>query len=135
MGVVVPAVEHSPILACSFSSQKYPHRAPDDHVLLRIFAGGSRQPELAQLDDSQLCPLLLGELRRLLRINGEPSYMNIAHWPGTMPQYHVGHKQLVAQIESPRGRLENAATGGQRLSRRRHSALHPQRRTGRPAGR
>ena len=26
MGVVVPAVERSPILACSFSSRKYPHR-------------------------------------------------------------------------------------------------------------
>ena len=26
MGAVVPAIEHSPILACSFSSQKYPHR-------------------------------------------------------------------------------------------------------------
>jgi oxygen-dependent protoporphyrinogen oxidase len=100
MGVVVPAVEHSPILACSFSSQKYAHRAPDGHVLLRIFAGGSRRPELVRLDDSQLCPLLLGELKRLLQIDGEPSYLNIAHWPGTMPQYHVGHKQLVAQIES-----------------------------------
>ncbi len=41
MGVVVPAVEQSPILACSFSSQKYAHRAPDGHLLLRVFAGGA----------------------------------------------------------------------------------------------
>jgi oxygen-dependent protoporphyrinogen oxidase len=100
MGVVVPAVEHSPILACSFSSQKYPHRAPEGQVLLRIFAGGSRNPELAELDDARLCPLLLDELKRLLRITGEPAYMNVAHWPSTMPQYHVGHKHLVEHIEA-----------------------------------
>lgn len=99
MGVVVPAIERSPVLACSFSSQKYAHRAPADRVLLRIFAGGARSPELAELDDAQLCPLLLQETGRLLSIQGEPEYLDVAHWPGTMPQYHVGHRERVAQIE------------------------------------
>lgn len=100
MGVVVPAIERSPILACSFSSQKYTHRAPEGKVLLRIFAGGSRSPELAEMEDGRLRPLLLAELARLLGIRGEPSYTSIAHWPRTMPQYHVGHKELVAWIEA-----------------------------------
>jgi len=99
MGVVVPAVEKSPILACSFSSQKYAHRAPEGRVLLRIFAGGARSPELAEMEDEKLCPLLLGELSRLLGIRGGPVYCRVAHWPGTMPQYHVGHKRLVEWIE------------------------------------
>jgi oxygen-dependent protoporphyrinogen oxidase len=38
MGVVVPAIERSPILACSFSSQKYAHRAPEGKVLLRVLS-------------------------------------------------------------------------------------------------
>ena len=100
MGAVVPAIEQSPILACSFSSRKYPHRAPEGKELLRVFVGGARRPGLAEMDDSQLKPLVLGELARLLRIRGEPCYCNIAHWPGTMPQYHVGHKDLVARIEA-----------------------------------
>lgn len=112
MGVVVPALERSPILACSFSSQKYSHRAPDGHVLLRIFAGGSRQPQLAELDDAQLRPLLLSELKRVLKITGDPTYVNIAHWPRTMPQYHVGHKQLVGRIESRIARLSNLQLAG-----------------------
>ena len=45
MGAVVPAVEDSPILAVSFSSQKYPHRAPEGKVLLRVFVGGARRPD------------------------------------------------------------------------------------------
>jgi oxygen-dependent protoporphyrinogen oxidase len=112
MGAVVPATERSPVLACSFSSQKYAHRAPEGHVLLRIFAGGARAPELAEMDDARLCPLLLTETSRLLGIKGEPDHVNVAHWPGTMPQYHVGHCQRVAQIERRAAALPNLALAG-----------------------
>ena len=100
MGFVVPAVENSPILAASFSSRKYVHRAPDGIELFRVFVGGARQAELAEMDDGRLVPLVLEEMSRLLSIKGPPIYTNTAHWPGTMPQYHVGHKELVAGIET-----------------------------------
>lgn len=112
MGVCIPAIENSPILACSFSSQKYAHRAPDGHVLLRIFAGGARHAELAVMDDDRLRQILLDELQKLLRIQGPPAYCNIAHWPRTMPQYHVGHKQLVGQIEARVATLPGLALAG-----------------------
>jgi oxygen-dependent protoporphyrinogen oxidase len=100
MGAVVPAVEKNPILALSFSSTKYQHRAPEGKILLRVFVGGARQPELAEMADEQLRPLVLRHLTPLLDIRGEPCYCDISHWPNTMPQYHVGHKDLVARIES-----------------------------------
>ncbi|MCD4728648.1 MAG: protoporphyrinogen oxidase [Pirellulales bacterium] len=112
MGVVVPAVERSPILACSFSSRKYPHRAPDGKELLRVFVGGARRPELAEMDDDHLLPLVLDELSRLLHIRGEPCFCRIAHWPTTMPQYHVGHKELVAEIEAHAAALPNLQLAG-----------------------
>ena len=112
MGAVVPAIERSPILACSFSSQKYTHRAPDDDVILRAFVGGARAPEMAEMPDEQLRPIVLDELARLLKISGEPKHINIAHWPRTMPQYHVGHKDLVAGIESRVGRLPGLELAG-----------------------
>ncbi len=99
MGAVVPAIEKSSMLACSFSSQKYEHRAPGGRVLLRIFAGGARAPEMAELEDGKLCLILLEELGCVLGIRGDPEYVNVAHWPGTMPQYHVGHRERVAKIE------------------------------------
>jgi oxygen-dependent protoporphyrinogen oxidase len=99
-GAVVPGIEKSPILAISFSSHKYPHRAPEGKAILRVFVGGARAPEMAEMPDERLLPLVLGEVRRLLRITGEPVYASVAHWPRTMPQYHVGHKRLVAQIEA-----------------------------------
>lgn len=112
MGVVVPGIENSLILACSFSSRKYPHRAPEGKVLLRVFVGGARHPELAEMDDDRLRPLVLGELSRLLHVRGEPCYCNTAHWPGTMPQFHVGHKELVARIEAHASALPNLALAG-----------------------
>ena len=77
-----------------------------------MFVGGARHPELADMDDDQLRPLVLDELSRLLRIRGEPCYCRIAHWPGTMPQYHVGHKELVARIERRAASLPNLALAG-----------------------
>ena len=61
------------------------------------------------MDDGQLQPLVLDELSRLLMIRGEPCYCRIAHWPGTMPQYHVGHKELVSRIEALAAAIPNLA--------------------------
>ncbi len=100
MGVVVPAIENSPILACSFSSRKYPHRSPAGKTLLRVFVGGARHPELAELSAAELLPLVLKQLRPLLNICGEPCFCDVAHWPRTMPQYHLGHKDRIARIDA-----------------------------------
>ncbi len=100
MGAVVPKIESSPILAISFSSHKYVHRAPDGKILLRVFVGGARAPEMAEMEDDALMPIVLGELRKLLKIEGDPSFTHVAHWPRTMPQYHVGHLDRIARIEA-----------------------------------
>jgi len=107
MGIVVPAAERSPILACSLSSRKYVHRAPEGKVLLRVFVGGARFPELAAMDEAELRPRVLGELAALLGIRGEPIYSRIARWPNSMPQYHVGHQQLIARIAARAAALPN----------------------------
>lgn len=112
MGAVVPAVERSPLLAISFSSQKYAHRVPKGMALLRAFVGGARRPDLASMEASELRPLVLEELRRLLDIHGEPCYCDIARWPNTMPQYHVGHKALVARIEARAAAMPNLQLAG-----------------------
>jgi oxygen-dependent protoporphyrinogen oxidase len=116
MGAVVPELERSPILAISFSSQKYTHRAPEGKTLLRVFAGGARRPDLAEMDDAKLRPLILGELHKLLGISGEPCYCRIAHWPRTMPQYHVGHKDLVARIDARVAQHPGLALAGNAFS-------------------
>jgi protoporphyrinogen/coproporphyrinogen III oxidase len=116
MGAVVPAIEHSPVLAISFSSRKYAHRAPPGKSLLRVFVGGARRPDLAEMPDSKLLPLVREHTEKLLRIHGEPAFVDIAHWPGTMPQYHVGHKERVARIRARLAELPKIELAGNAYS-------------------
>lgn len=99
-GFVVPFIERRSILACTFSSVKFPGRAPADHVLLRAFAGGALQPELFELDESELLGRTTADLRDLLGINQPPLFGTIERWRRSMPQYQVGHLALIAQINA-----------------------------------
>ena len=111
-GCVVPGVEKSPILAISFSNRKYPYRAPEGTVLLRTFVGGHRAPEMAEMDDDKLTDIVSKELDRLLGAEGKPIYTSVAHWPRTMPQYHVGHLELVAEIDEHVAKLPGLELAG-----------------------
>ncbi|HEY3391146.1 MAG TPA: protoporphyrinogen oxidase [Lacipirellulaceae bacterium] len=111
-GFVVPQVERRRIIAASFASLKFPGRAPEGCVLIRVFIGGALQPELAELVDADLRRLALEELRDLLYITGEPILTDIAHWPDSMPQYHVGHLERIARIEQLAARHHRLALAG-----------------------
>lgn len=98
-GLVIPAIEHRRILAVSFLSRKFPHRAPDGCVILRTFVGGATQPELMSNSDDELMDLVRKELRDLLAVGGEPDFMEVVRWELAMPQYHVGHLDRIHDIE------------------------------------
>ncbi len=98
-GFVVPAAEQRQIIAASFSSIKFPGRAPEDTVLVRIFLGGALRPELVEFPDEELTRLALGELQKAIGTRGEPLHVEVQRWREKMPQYHVGHVQLVDDIE------------------------------------
>jgi oxygen-dependent protoporphyrinogen oxidase len=97
-GFVVPHIEHRALLAGTFSSLKYPGRAPAEFVLVRAFVGGALRPELVDLDDAELMARVRQELADLLGVQAAPALTRIARWPRAMPQYHVGHLDRVARI-------------------------------------
>jgi oxygen-dependent protoporphyrinogen oxidase len=111
-GVVAPAVENRRIIAASFASLKFPGRAAEDRLLIRVFVGGALQPDLARLPDSQLEALVRQELADLIGAEGEPEFCEVARWLGVMPQYHVGHLDLVADIEKRVEALPHFALAG-----------------------
>jgi oxygen-dependent protoporphyrinogen oxidase len=111
-GFVVPAIEGRKIIAVSMASVKFAGRAPDRKVLLRVFVGGALQPELMKLDDGEMIRLVLEELGELIGLAGQPELTEVARWPGMMPQYHVGHLELVRQIEERAGRIPHFALAG-----------------------
>jgi len=111
-GFVVPMVEKRRILAGSFASVKFSGRAPDDCILTRTFVGGACQPELVDLPDEEIETLVSEELNELLGLAGQPIFREIIRWRGAMPQYHVGHLDLVEKIESQTAELDNLELAG-----------------------
>jgi oxygen-dependent protoporphyrinogen oxidase len=98
-GFVVPQVERRAIIACSFSSVKYPGRAPDGHALLRVFMGGAMNESVLEADDGALIATARAELHSLLGVAAAPRFARVARYPRAMPQYHVGHLARVETIE------------------------------------
>lgn len=98
-GFVVPLIEKRRVLAASFSNLKFTGRAPDDHLIIRTFVGGDCQPELLAYDDNALQSIVRDELGELIGLKGTPRYSSVARWNNAMPQYHVGHLDVVQQIE------------------------------------
>jgi len=115
LGIVVPAVADSPILAISLSSRKYPHRAPEGKVLLRVFVGGVRYPELVDMEEEPLQEFVLKDLAKLLKVEGDPLLVRSARWRRNMPQYFVGHLDLVDRIEQGVSEIENLEVIGNAL--------------------
>jgi oxygen-dependent protoporphyrinogen oxidase len=111
-GFVVPAAERRSILAGSFASIKFASRAPEGMVLVRVFIGGACQAGLADLGDDDLRRIAVDELGALLGVKGDPQFALVARWPRSMPQYHVGHSQLVAAIERRAARWPGLALAG-----------------------
>jgi oxygen-dependent protoporphyrinogen oxidase len=98
-GFVVPRAERRPVMATTWSSSKFHGRAPEGRVLLRSFLGRAGLEAAAQLDDDEMTGVVRAELREIMGIAAEPELVEIFRWPRGMPQYRVGHAQLVEKIE------------------------------------
>ena len=98
-GFLVPHSARRRITACSWSSQKFSHRAPDDCELIRVFIGGARAEFLAEQDDATLIQIAREELRVIMGIDAEPVLAKAYRWSKANPQYDVGHATRIAEIE------------------------------------
>jgi len=98
-GVLVPECEKRKILGTLFPSSLFSGRAPVDEVLLTVFVGGERQPECALAETNTLLETVLPELKQLLGVSGQPTFVHHKHWPRAIPQYKLGYGALLAQMD------------------------------------
>lgn len=98
-GFVVPRTEGLRTSAGSFVSTKFPGRAPEGHVLLRAFLGGTRDPAVLEETDEGLVALARAELGRVVGLRGEPVIARVYRWPRGTPQMEVGHEDRIAALQ------------------------------------
>ena len=111
-GYVIPRREGRRALACTWTSTKFPHRAPDGYALIRIFIGRAGQDADMPRDESALTNLAREELKLTLGISAEPILSRVFVWENAMPQYNLGHPAKLSQIESALGNHPGLALAG-----------------------
>ena len=97
-GFLVPEGSGSPLLACTFTDAKYPHRVPAGKRLLRAFFGGLAALPLMASDDGALSTLALEELQKILGPLPTPAFSLVQRWPLSLPQYAVSHLDRTAAL-------------------------------------
>jgi oxygen-dependent protoporphyrinogen oxidase len=97
-GYLVPRVEDSDVLACTWTSSKWENRAPEGFALIRIYVGRYGRRDVTRIGKGELIGLARDEVR-LLGIEAEPHLTRIHRWRYGMPQYLLGHPQRVERIE------------------------------------
>lgn len=98
-GYVIPRREGYKALACTWTSTKFPHRAPEGYALLRLFIGRAGQENEIEWDETTLLAIAQEELRLTLGITANPLLYRIYSWDRAMPQYNLGHPQRLSRIE------------------------------------
>jgi oxygen-dependent protoporphyrinogen oxidase len=101
-GMLIPAVERFRILGAIFSSSLFPNRAPQGHVTVTCYLGGTRAPELGLVGEDKAVELTLKDLSAILGLRGQPTFHHYFAFPKAIPQYEVGYgrfKQLMDDIE------------------------------------
>ncbi|MCJ7512069.1 MAG: protoporphyrinogen oxidase, partial [Anaerolineales bacterium] len=98
-GYIVPQAEGRPILACTWTSTKFPHRAPDGFALIRAFIGRAGKEDLLEADDQALVHVVRTELEQVMGVRAAPILQRVFRWPQAMPQYILGHPDRLASIE------------------------------------
>jgi protoporphyrinogen/coproporphyrinogen III oxidase len=93
-GFLVPEVERRAMLGTLFTSTLFPGRAPDGHVTLASFVGGTRQPTAALQTTEATVAALMPDLRELLGVTAPPVFVKRVVWPRAIPQYIVGYETV-----------------------------------------
>jgi oxygen-dependent protoporphyrinogen oxidase len=118
------------LLACTFSDQKFPHRAPPGARQVRAFFGGAAADRLARCNNDEVATIARLELARILNTHNHahapltgpaptplpaPVLTVIRRWPNSLPQYAVGHLDRAAELESHLARLPGLTLLGNAL--------------------
>lgn len=111
-GYVIPRREERRALACTWTSTKFPHRAPEGYALIRVFVGRAGQESDIPWNEAGLLDLAREELELTLDITAEPLVKRVFIWENAMPQYNLGHPEKLAKIDSALEKYPGLALAG-----------------------
>jgi oxygen-dependent protoporphyrinogen oxidase len=91
---------------------KFPHRAPPDKGIVRVFLGGMSDLGVLALSDEEILEIVGRELREITGLTAAPRLAHLFRWNKAMAQYAPGHLERVARIRHAAASLTNFALAG-----------------------
>ena len=98
-GFIVPRPALGCARAVTFSASKFPHRAPPDHTLLRVFFRPTDE-ELATLSDAEWSERAERALSVAVRVGAPAERSFVSRWPRALPVFGPLHVTRVAALEA-----------------------------------
>jgi oxygen-dependent protoporphyrinogen oxidase len=111
-GFLVPRRERDRMAACTFVATKFPHRAPEDRIVLRCFFGGIVDEAILSESDDSMITIAREELRRILGLTAAPILTMVSRWPKSMAQYTVGHAVRASEIRARAAAIPGLSLAG-----------------------
>ncbi|HET7540529.1 MAG TPA: FAD-dependent oxidoreductase [Polyangiaceae bacterium] len=98
-GFIVPEPEQlEGVRAVTFSTSKFPNRAPADHVLLRLFFRPSTED--STLSDDAWRERAERALASALSVRGAAQRAFVSRWPHALPVFDPAHRARIAALEA-----------------------------------
>lgn len=98
-GFLVPRSTSLSILGSVWNSSLFPGRAPDGHVLLTSFVGGTTNPQAVTRSSPELISLVYQAIAPVLHLRQAPIFSNVEIYERAIPQYHLGYMDRVTTLE------------------------------------
>ena len=116
-GFLVPHREKSDILGTIWASEVFPEHAPVGGEMFRTIVGGVRNREIASLSTDALGVRVRSTLGSLGQLAEErtPDLEEVLVWKRGIPQYEIGHEQIVAEADDLATRVPGLHLAGNGL--------------------
>jgi oxygen-dependent protoporphyrinogen oxidase len=115
-GFLVPRAERLHVLGTVFNSSLFAGRAPEGMVCFTSFAGGATDPEFCELSEKEIAQAICAEVARVLEISGAPAATSVHRYARALPQYNLGHTQIVKSLQSLTAAIPGLFLAGNYLS-------------------
>lgn len=94
-GFLTPESEHRFSLGCLFSSNMFPGRAPENHIVIETLVGGRRHPERVAMEDGSIIERATKDIEDILGLKS-PCYTTVLRSKSGIPQLEEGYTDLLS---------------------------------------
>jgi oxygen-dependent protoporphyrinogen oxidase len=97
-GFLVPRAEGLRSLGTVFTSFLFARRAPEGMASFTTFLGGATDRAIRDCNDNEITAIAHTDLSRVLALRGTPVVQHVARWDRALPQYNIGHSEIVRSL-------------------------------------